>query len=47
MASAGAHRAQVALLLNLGVLLVQEHRCAAVVQAYQEMHLRTQKNVFA
>jgi hypothetical protein len=47
MAFAGARQEQVALLLNLGVLLVQEHRCAAAEQDYQVMHLHIQKNVFA
>jgi hypothetical protein len=47
MAFAGAHQEQAVLLLNLGALLVQEHRCAAAEQVYQEMHLHIQKNVFA
>jgi hypothetical protein len=33
--------------LKLGVLLVQEHRCAAVEQDYQAMLLHMLKNVFA
>jgi hypothetical protein len=44
---AGEHQVQVALLLKLGELLGQEHRCAAAEQVYQEMHPHIQKNVFA
>jgi hypothetical protein len=47
MAFAGVRQVQVALLLKLGELLVQEHRCAAAEQDYQEMHLHTQRNVYA
>jgi hypothetical protein len=47
MASAGARQEQAVLLLNLGVLLVQEHRCAAAEQAYQETHQPIRKNAYA
>jgi hypothetical protein len=47
MAFAGARPEQAVLSLNLGVLLVQEHRCAAVEQVYQEMPQPIQKNVYA
>jgi hypothetical protein len=47
MASAGVRQAQAVLLLNLGELLVQEHRCAAAEQDYQAMLLHMLKNVFA
>ena len=47
MASAGVLREQAASLLKLGVLQDQEHRCAAVEQAYQETHQHTQRNVYA
>ena len=47
MAFAGARQEQAVLLLKLGVLLVQEHRCAAVEQDYQAMHLHMLKNVYA
>jgi hypothetical protein len=47
MAFAGGRLEQAALLLKLGALLVQEHRCAAAEQAYQEMHQDIQRNVYA
>jgi hypothetical protein len=47
MVSVGVRLAQAASLSKPGVLLVQEHRCAAAEQAYQETHQHTQKNAYA
>ena len=47
MVSAGVRLAQAASLSKHGALLVQEHRCAAAEQAYQEMRQDTQKNAYA
>jgi hypothetical protein len=47
MDSAGVRQVLAALLLKLGELQVQEHRCAAADQDYQAMHQDIQKNVYA
>jgi hypothetical protein len=47
MVSAGARQEQAVLLSKLGVLLVQEHRCAVAEQDCQETHQPIQKNAYA
>jgi hypothetical protein len=47
MVSAGVLLVQVALLSKPGVLLDQEHKCAAAEQAYQETLQDIQRNVYA